>query len=228
MRHRSEIARGRPRCRCRPTAVPGPACPGARGSRPRAHTSWVSASLDGVGVVSSERAEGGGVLGACPVTRRETAPPIPIASDPRRKRRARGAAPLRLGLALPLAPERRLHPLAANSLRGRSRSNRVPSPFGEGLAWTSVFVRMDERPERRLHPLAADSLRGGSPTPPSRRRSPPGWLTGGRSTGTRRRWFGSSLGSLRVPAAASSRGDALEPAPLIAVRVLRRPHGASP
>ena len=48
------------------------------------------------------RAEAGGVLGACPPRGGKQRRPIPIAADPRRRRPARGAAPLRLGSALPL------------------------------------------------------------------------------------------------------------------------------
>ena len=106
----------------------------------------VSALLDGAGRRVLRRAEGGGVLGACPVTWRETA-------------------------------------------WGQSQSLRI---LGSGVG-----------PGGRL-----PSPRVGLPQT-------------GRSTGTRRRWSCSSRGLLRVPAAASSRADALEPAPLFAERVLR-------
>ena len=149
--------KGRPRSGCRPEAVPGPACPWACCSRSawwcvigsrRSWTEWAGRSPG--------RAQGGGVLWGLPATWRETALPIPIAADPRRRRPARGAAPLRLGAALPLT--RTVHRDAT----------------------TVVVVRR-------------------------------GVL-------------------LRVPAAASSRPNVLEPAPLVAERVLRtasRSHGVS-
>ncbi len=74
----------------------------------------------------------------------------------------------------------------------------------------AVLVRTDDRPERRLHPLAAD---------------PSGAAHDGRSTGTRRRWSRSVSRSARVPAAASSRADALEPAPLPRSAFCARAHG---
>ena len=80
-------------------------------------------------------------------------------------------------------------------------------------------------------PIAADPRRRGRPggrTPFASGRHCP---SPGRSTGTRRRWSSSIERVLRrVPAAASSRPSVLEPAPLVAERVLRtasRSHGVS-
>ena len=112
-------------------------------------------------------------------------------------------------------PERRLHPLAADPSGAAHGSTGCLPRSGTERRGRAVLVRTDERPERRRHHLAAD---------------PSGAAHDGRSTGTRRRCSYSSRGSARVPAAASSRPDVLEPAPLIAERVLRtasRSHGAS-
>ncbi len=98
---------GRPRSGCRPEAVPGPACPWACGSR----SAWWCVvgsrrALDGAACESSGALKVAGFCGPARSRGEKRRGSIPLVADPRRKRPARGAAPLRLGW---VAPNRTVH-----------------------------------------------------------------------------------------------------------------------